>query len=98
MVSLGLPRWQRAEQGRRGGLGVMPARVHGHSLEGREKKGWIRKMWVPSCYPIIFCTLTLSESAFRWVPVFSKQKGLLLTKALLCTGLWTDCGLFLTSF
>lgn len=74
----------------------MPAHVHGHSLEGREKKGWIRKMWIPSCH--LLYANTLSESAIRWVPVFSKQKGLLLTKALLCTGLWTDCGLFLTSF
>ena len=38
VVSLGLLRWQRAEQGRRGGLGVMLAHVHGHSLEEREKK------------------------------------------------------------
>lgn len=45
-ASLGLLSWQRAEQGDRGGLGVrqlMLANVHGHSLEGREKKGWIRE-------------------------------------------------------
>lgn len=42
VVSLGLLRWQEAEQGGRGGLGarqLMLARVHGHSLEGGEKKG-----------------------------------------------------------
>ena len=63
VASLGLLRWQRAEQGRRGGLGVMLAHVHGHSLEEREKKGWIRKMWVPSCH-LLYANI-LSESDFR---------------------------------
>lgn len=47
VASLGVLSWQRAEQGDRGGLGVrqlMLANVHGHSLGGGEKKGWIRAM------------------------------------------------------